>query len=214
MKMEDKMKQVFLKRVLEDMEEDRGDDIHVSDLVYDCLRRPYYARKEKEFVEDIIADGLDEHTLLTFWIGKKVHEMSMSDEHEVPVMFGGVVGRIDEIVKIGNKEYIVDKKTVRREVKNAYSHHIKQIEYYSALLFAQTGREINDGMIIYIDVNNCSVNPIVVKLEKDKAKLLLEIENKYKTLKNALEKDILPKACPSWLCNYCRYFSKCIRDEW
>lgn len=215
MKPEDKIKFLFLKRVLEDMEEEREEGWHVTELVYDCLRRCYYERNYKEILKSVDTDvsgNLSEDTILTFWIGKKLHEMPLSRRHEYAVRWKDIVGRIDEILEIDGELIILDKKTVRKQVNSPYGHHIKQVEMYSALLFAQDGIEVNKGAILYIDVANKNSKVFTFGLEKDKTKILAEMERKRDILTEAIEKGIPPEPKISWLCNYCNWFERCIRD--
>lgn len=227
MKLEDKLKFLFLKAVLEDMDEDRGDSVHVTEIVYDCLRKPYYDRLLKEKLasidDDISPKGLSEDTILTFWIGKKLHEMPISNftvgdvlAHELPVGLEDydVVGSIDEIVELEGNIIIVDKKTTRRPVSSPYSHHIKQVEMYSVLLNETYGIRANMGAIIYIDVSNKKVQVYTFRLGHNYDSVLREIKTKAMALKRAIEKKELPPANVSWLCNYCAWFERCIRDGW
>ncbi len=215
MKLEDKIKFLFLKRVLGDMEEEREEGWHVTELVYDCLRRCYYERKYKEILKDVendVSGNLNEDLMLTFWIGKKLHEMPLSKRHEYVVRWKDIVGRIDEILEIDGELIILDKKTVRRQVNAPYEHHVKQVEMYSGLLFAQDGIEVNKGGILYIDVANKNSKVFTFELERNKAKILAEMERKRNILAEAIEKGIPPELRVSWLCNYCNWFERCIRD--
>lgn len=214
MRTEDKIKFLFLKKVAEDLKSERT-GIHVSDLVYDCLRRAYYGKKYGEVLEDLGMEGvkgLDEATMLTFWIGHKLHEIKLSDMHEYTMEVEGIVGTADEILKIGDEYIILDKKTTRRLPNSPYEHHVKQVEYYSAMFYKVHGINVRLGAILYIDVSNKKSKVFVFKLRENKDSVLKEMIQRKEEIEKALKSDEVPSAKVSWLCDYCSFFEKCVMD--
>lgn len=67
----------IMKAITQPKREFKG-KFHVSSLVYDCLRRSYY--------EIVNGDGFyDIQTLVTFWIGRSVHQTQFLKEHELMI---------------------------------------------------------------------------------------------------------------------------------
>lgn len=229
MNLEDKIKWIFLRKVVEEMEEDREDGWHVTQLVYECLRVAYYSKLYAELIaniegmDDSVISGMDEETLLTLWIGKKLHEMPVSNVihgsvvmHEYPVKYEvgdvKIVGRIDEVLEVDGELIICDKKTVRTMPSKPYEHHVKQVNMYSALLYAQDGIKVNKGAILYIDVVNKQSKVYTFALEPDKDKVIFEMEMKVRKLQKALKERKPPEPKPTWYCGWCRWFIKCVKD--
>ena len=65
--MTDLLKRLILKGVALELQEDRSREIHVTDLVYPCIRKAYYQKTMPPAYKG-------ETSLLTLWIGKKLHE--------------------------------------------------------------------------------------------------------------------------------------------
>lgn len=195
----------FVKSVVDSMKEERY-GIHVSDLVYECLRRAYYGHIYK--TDD---SELDDKTLFTFWIGKKLHEVEVTDMHEFEVEAFGVKGRIDEVIKVGEEYVIIDKKTTRHEVEKPYQHHIKQVQYYAVLLRAMKGISAKYGSIVYINVSVPDARVYVFDIG-NLDEIEAELKKKASTLQKALEEGEPPEANPYWLCKYCAYRDVCSRE--
>lgn len=212
MNYEEKIKFIFLKKVLDDLSEEREKGFHISELVYDCLREMYFniVLREELYGEDEVK-GLDEDGIMTLWIGKKLHELKMSEFHEKQYRLGDVVGRIDELIQFGNNYVIVDKKTTRQLPNKPYEHHIKQVEYYSALIWSIDKIDVKYGCVLYIDVNNKKTKAYVFEIKKDKAEILKEIMEKVSKLKEYMMKQQVPEPNPTWKCQFCKWFERCIR---
>lgn len=212
MNYEEKIKFIFLKKVLDDLSEERVKGFHVSELVYDCLREMFFniVLREELYGEDEVR-GLDEESILTLWIGKKLHELSISENHEKSIRVGDVVGKMDEMIEIGNNKIIIDKKTTKQLPNKPFEHHIKQVEYYSALLWSSEGVDVRYGCVLYIDVNNKKVKAYVFEIKRDKMLILKEIMDKVSKLKEYMNKRKIPPPDVSWKCNFCRWFERCVR---
>ena len=201
----------FATAVLKELEEDRSSEIHVTDLVYDCLRRAYYEKTDGQIAS--------EDSALVLWIGKKLHETEFAGcEHEKELSFSAegvtIVGRADEVCRTGDGWYVViDKKTCRRVPSSPYEHHVKQLEMYAAVLKYVYGYDVRAVAVLYIDVSNLESKVYVKSVSEMGLKAVLnEMLDKAQRLKKALEGEKPPEARPHWLCKYCPYWSRCIRD--
>jgi len=208
------IKTKFYRAVLDEIAEDRSNEVHVTDLVYDCLRRAYFEKKYGETPSD-------ESGALVLWIGKKLHETPVCDGHEVPLEYSvntdngmvAVKGSIDELCTVDDKIVIVDKKSTRSAPSKPHEHHVKQVMFYAAMLYKTKGIKADYGAILYIDVANLysrvHVFPITladIELHAD------ELEKKAAELWNSMQTGVLPRKKAGWLCKYCPYWRKCIRD--
>jgi len=200
----------FYRAVLTELEEDRSNEVHVTDLVYECLRRAYYEKKYS-------AMPSDESGALVLWIGKKLHETPVCSGHEVELSadIDGVPvrGSIDELCTVGDKIVIVDKKSTRGAPSKPYEHHVKQVLFYAAILAKTKGIVADYGAVLYIDVANLYskvfVFPITVM---DIESAWAELSSKARKLWDAMVNDRVPPAEPGWLCKYCPYWRRCIGD--
>jgi len=211
----------FWRAVIKRIEEDSGDrsGIHVTDLVYDCLRRAYYDKK----LGDLVSAVSDSEGLMVLWIGQMLHEMPFGEgcEHEKPVeiVFDGgvkVEGRVDELCQLSSGAYIVvDKKTARSIPNAPYDHHVKQVLFYSAILSKVYGYKIASAGVFYLDVANLKTKLYVIPVTQLMIEAALkEMEKKARALYQALKTGIPPSPEPGWLCSYCPYFKKCVMDGW
>ena len=250
----EKIKWMFLRRVLDDLKTERK-GIHVSSLVYDCMRRAYYEYVLGEIAEagegESLVSTLNEDNAIVFWTGKKLHELpisnvvvnipdsemmrqlfEMTDEefvagkrlaHELPIGYRGggkewkVVGKLDELISTHGHIVIVDKKTTRNIPSKPYEHHMKQVRMYALMLAETYGIIASKGAILYINVGSVS-SPWDQRVKVhvfdigDLGDIRQEMELKYEVLKYALENKKVPPARPSWLCNVCPFFERCIKD--
>lgn len=204
----------FFCAVFKDLKTER-EGIHVSHLIYDCLRRAYY---------DITTDtpfGLEGG--MRMWIGKKLHELPVSDNSELTLEWEGIIGTIDEY----QDGHFVDLKTTRNVPRGPRPHHVKQLEMYRILL-ERNGYEVKSASMLYIDVNTTEVVEFPTKFIKTKSKKTEDIEKKTlkkiakleeemlekkAKLETAVENRWLPKRHINWLCRYCNYSSRCFTDE-
>jgi CRISPR-associated protein Cas4 len=210
----------FWKAVIRKVEEESGDrsGIHVTDLVYDCLRRAYYDKK----IGELISAVSDSEGLMVVWIGQMLHEMPIDPvncehEKEVEIEFDGVrvEGRVDELCRLGDNYIVVDKKSSRTIPNAPHDHHIKQVLFYSAILTRKYGYRVSHAGILYLDVANLKVKLFLIPLNTQIAEVALrELERKAKTLSQAIQANIPPPPEPGWLCSYCPYFKKCVMDGW
>jgi CRISPR-associated protein Cas4 len=210
----------FWRSVIRKLEDGSGDrrGIHVTDLVYDCLRRAYYDKK----LGDLVSAISDSEGLMVVWIGQMLHEMPLDPdncehEREVVIEFEGVrvEGRVDELCRIGDSYIVVDKKSTRSIPSNPLDHHIKQVLFYSAILTRRYGYRVSHAGILYLDVANLKVKLFVIPVNAQIVEVSLrELGRKARTLSQALQSNTPPPPEPGWLCSYCPYFKKCVMDGW
>lgn len=186
-------------KYLGNTEDDYRYKIHVSDLIYDCTRRAYYNKIYPTIVD--IAGAL------RMSIGKAVHEIQMSPGHEMEIEFEGILGHIDEYWD----GIVVDKKTCRMIPREPYSHHVKQVEMYRAMLL-ERGYEVERLAILYIDVSKPEIKAYSWEPQFDPLDVLDEMLTKKAVLLDALKSGIAPPRHVSWECNYCPYAWQCFKE--
>lgn len=201
----------FWTALIKDVSEDRSGEIHVSDLLYECIRRAWYSKRIGEVISD-------PQGLIAVWVGRKLHEMPICDEHEVPVKYTTVdgvevIGRIDELCKDGDGYFILDKKTTRQIPNRPYDHHIKQTLFYAFMLQKMRGVKVNKIGILYIDVSNLEIKSYVVPVNNAMIEQAgKELELKAKILYETLKNDKPPNRQIGWWCNYCSMFRRCFSE--
>ena len=210
----------FWRAVIKKMNESSGNrsGIHITDLVYSCLRRAYYDKTLGEAVSAIS----DNEGMMVVWIGQMLHEMPIDPdrcEHEkaIGVEFDGVKveGRVDELCRLGDSYVIVDKKSTRNIPNSPHDHHIKQVLFYSAILTKKYGYRVSHAGILYLDVANLKVKLFVIPVTSQMVETALrEIESKARVLHQAITRKTAPAPDPGWLCSYCPYFRRCVLDGW
>jgi len=178
----------------------RDGKIHVSHLIHKCLRRSYYGIKLGE-------DFLHTKTLLTFWLGKKVHEIPVLAEHELKLEWNGIVGTVDEY----ENGLIVEKKTTVWDVEQPMGHHKMQLYFYAVMLL-KNNKEVNEMKIMYIDINKKDLKVFDVTVPDLKFYERMMTKRK-EILSQCLDGNILPINFPSWMCKYCPFGSLCFRDK-
>ena len=192
-----------MSRFYERIQTHREPGIHVSNLVYDCIRRGYY-----EVLYGESFNTLD--TLITFWLGHAVHKMPILKYHELGMDWEGIHGTCDEY----EDGVLLDKKstTSDRIPTEANDHHIKQVEYYKVMLEAK-GMPVTEAHILYIQLPKPHhIRDIKVPLRQSE-NIRKELLQKKKVLQIALEKKIPPPRVPGWICSYCNFASICWKPD-
>lgn len=173
--------------------------IHVTHIVYDCLRRAYYSLTRGE--------AFDLDSGLRMWIGKKLHETKLLKEHELNLEWNGITGSIDEY----GDGVVLEKKTTRNIPRDPYPHHIKQLEYYRVLL-EENGRPVKKGVILYIDVNIPMCKEFPIEFRRPIEEVKKEMAIKKRALEMTMKEKLLPQRNVSWLCRYCSFCSYCFTE--
>ena len=199
--------ELFLKAIASDdrdVSEEEKDYIHVTHLVYDCLRRAwfshYYGSEPYEY-----------NTLVRMWIGRAIHKIPILKLHEFKVKWDEykIIGFIDEYDP--DLELLIEKKTVRQVPKQPYSNHVKQVLYYCVLL-KKNNYNVKHAYIVYIDVINFKIKPFRVQVS-NLDDVESEMIRKVTTLRNFIEKfKIPPPPSPSSSCTKCPFINLCFKS--
>lgn len=174
--------------------------LHVSELTHPCMRHAYYDRISVDHSHNI-------KTMLTFWIGHKLHETPVFEHHEQGLEWEGIIGSCDEYEN-GN---LLEKKTCTKLPDNPYEEHVLQSEYYAFLLH-KVGKPVNFIHILYIDIMSKEISPFTIRF-RPFAKIEAELVHKRDTLRKAIDTGTLPSRYLSKKCEFCTHASKCFSLE-
>jgi len=177
--------------------------IHVSDLIYDCMRKAYYWK--------IHPPVIDIKSAMRMAIGKAIHEIPFfsSTGHELEVEMDGIYGHIDEYLE--DFKMIIDKKTCRSIPREPYPHHVKQVEMYGVML-TEKGYDVEKLGVIYIDVVSPDVKAYSWTPMFDPQLLKEEMLLKRDILLEALKTGVPPPRHVSWECYYCPFANQCFSE--
>jgi CRISPR/Cas system-associated exonuclease Cas4 (RecB family) len=210
---EQKVLQDFYQSLYKYLREKGGEDIRknippnkvlASELIYDCLRRPYYSR--------VYGDSIDLQSAMRMVVGAKWHEIPIYSG-EMQVEWEDIVGHPDEYDKEGG--ILLEKKSCRDLPRSPYDHHVKQVEIYR-LLLEKNGFPVLASIILYFNVGSRDGGPdakafIISPCDLDQ--LEVELLKKKEILLKSLEERKPPPPYISWLCGYCQFTSKCFSGE-
>jgi len=188
----------------------RNPGVHVSDIVYPCARKAYYAH--------LSPPNLDTEGAMRLWIGIKIHETPLTETNELTLEWNGITGTVDEY----EDGLLIDKKTTRNppvyynrsrkeHVVSLRDHHLTQLEYYKVLL-EKNGYPVNEAGILYIDVNDAQVYFGRAKFTRTSEEIEREMLSRAKTIELFLNERKLPPYDNSikWMCmKYCPYQQQC-----
>jgi CRISPR/Cas system-associated exonuclease Cas4 (RecB family) len=198
------------------------DEPHVSNFVHDCQRKGYWDWKNGQRLAALDDEALvnelnmDEKTLLTFVLGKKMHELSMSNLHEKELHYRGTTGTSDEIMVLATNEdiVIVDKKTTTTygmPKTMPKEQHQAQISYYAVMYALEQGDLAFEkkywGAVLYIDVESKKVMAMPWQIDVAKAKA--EFDAKIDQFEQAEKTGVPPPSVYSWLCGFCAHYRAC-----
>ena len=125
--LEDVIKQVIHKLAVE-MQENRSDSIHVTDLTT-CIRRSYYIKKH----------GFPMDEKMSFWLlfGQMVHQIiapeiakTLGGETEVRRVFEWNGVKVYATADVLTDKYVIELKTCNRLPENPYLSHVEQVNAY------------------------------------------------------------------------------------
>jgi len=199
---EDKTLKEKLLLALEKRFEERGDKIHVSELIL-CLRLSYFRRRkpkpptEREL--SFYLDGARRHEII---------EMLYGEASEVKIEKGGIVGTVDIL-----DDYPVEFKSTRvYKGENFPEHYLRQIAFYMVLLGKREGRFIIQNLLPKKDEVSFGTFKITLSEEKFN-EYKEEMIKSANLLKNALLADdpsILPGPKEDWRCRTWQYTANCL----
>jgi len=194
-------------------EEDRKNEIHVTDLTAPCSRQVFYEKKSPtpEPIEN----------MLRMTEGKLLHKLFLLGQSEVEIKWSGVKGRIDEY----ENGIIIEKKFVDfvpnniLEVQKYYTHYIEQVAFYAVMLVNQ-GYEFKQAFLLFVkrgEQNERGRKPlkafdITPLIDLNKAEV--EFLNRKGMLEAVLANDEPPEIPPNFSpfdypCSYCKYSVRC-----
>ena len=226
------------------METERLGVIHVSDVIKPCMRYVIYSKITP-------STGMSTEDMKSLYYGQLVHSRTVLGKPEHNEMFLGynwvrdepisleeaqkipegdpkhldmIYGSIDDLIQVGDKWVICDKKTTgsidyfKKDRVGASDTHADQINKYAVLLKKCYDIDADMGCVIYMP-NSISretkdiVKPKAFKL-KPKEETLTDMVEKARIIKNALTKKLLPERTKCFLCDsMCPYATKCFTDE-
>jgi len=232
------------KAQVEAMKTERLGQIHVSDVIKPCMRYVIYQKTMPE-------TGMSTEDMKSLFFGQLVHSKTSLGKKDHNEMFLGynwvrdepitleeakkipvgdpkhldiIYGSIDDIIQVGDKWAICDKKTTgsidyfKRARSSASDSHVDQINRYRVLLKKCYGIDAEFGCVIYMsnqvqkDTRDVIV-PMAFKL-KPVEDTLTDMVEKCKILKASLTKKILPPRTKCFLCDgMCPYATTCFTDE-
>lgn len=200
----------------------RRPGLHVSDIVDECLRKPWYRMsglKGKEF---------DHDTLCNFYYGTAIHESfdGMFEIMEKPMCvnpfeeliedemvniekemklnpFKWVSGSVDAIHK---DEYILDFKTCQTLPNKVSERYVRQVNFYSYMYYLYTDIEIKKGAILYLEKESGFKKHKVFEFD------LKDVDSNRFDMINAMSvisEDNIPNRNVSTLCTDCPYRPNC-----
>ena len=180
--------------------------IHVSDLTQDCMRKTAYR------LRGFTPEPLSFKQAVPLVHGTALHEkISLGGDNEVSVSAiianDEIKGTIDDIIKVDDKIYIIDKKTTAKSIpKKIPAQYEWQLNIYKLLYYMEKKVDIKYGAICWIDKSSGWKNHKTYIVE------LLDNQNimEYVLCKLAvLSTKRLPAKVTSPLCNYCPFFKEC-----
>lgn len=203
------------KRMVNKLEEDERVGLHVTDIVYPCMRRAYFFLRDRD--NGNWRFNGDKSSAIVLFIGKQLHEYPFTGQNEVAVQYGELQGSIDEIVETEDMVVILDKKTTRKIGSSPHEHHKKQVLYYT-VMYSEMYPEILGkklyGCVWYLDVANLNSRAFVWEITpEDLAVAKKEIDMKLAILRRAREEGKVPEPVFGWWCSYtCPYMNECYME--
>jgi len=247
LKLEDISNQVyfeFRKAQIEAMKTERLGVIHVSDIIKPCMRNVIY----KKILPD---NGMSTEDFKSLYIGQAVHSNSMiakPEHHEIflaydyvrdkpltkeealkippndPRHLDIIYGSIDDLLEMGGKWVICDKKTTgsigyfQKATAKASESHVDQINRYRVLLKKCYGIDADYGCVIYISNSidkESRDKPVALPFKLSPIEETLEdMIIKAREIKDSLTNMTLPPRVKNYLCDgFCPYATMCFGDN-
>jgi hypothetical protein len=234
----------FRKSQVEAMGTERLGQIHVSDIIKPCMRNVVYNKvlpSKSSSTED----------MKSLYFGQIVHSNSQiaKDEHHEkflaydyvrdepltyeeskdipendPRQLDIIYGSIDDLIKVGEKWVICDKKTTgsidyfSRATSKASDSHRDQINRYRVLLKKCYDIDAEFGSVIYISnrvEKDKRDKPVVISFKlRPIEETLLDMIEKANIIKKSMTEEYLPERTKCFLCDgMCPYASLCFQDN-
>ena len=192
--------------------------IHAGHFDYPCTRYSYFKITEPELFAHA-----SRGEKLRFWIGEAIHDKRILpvDKNFPPdakIEYAGCFFTPDEYYD----GILLEKKTVEyfaklpKNLRIPAKHHILRCEHYRMVL-EMRGFEVKVIGLLYID--SLSHARFLFTTEDGTLKLRSTEETKKtfdilnEDLKSSVGNKILPPRHMSWLCSYCKAFTKCFTES-
>ncbi|MCR8432729.1 MAG: Dna2/Cas4 domain-containing protein [Crenarchaeota archaeon] len=174
--------------------------INVTDLAFPCLKHAFYSKK---FVNERRGKFSE---LVTLWVGTKLHEVKILNQHEVEVEYNDIYGRVDGY----GDGVILELKTTRKIPPQPFPHHLKQVNYYRVLL-ERNNYPVAFAVILYVNIANSTAKAFLILFEQSLEDTEREMIERKERLVNALKSDTPPPSIPEepWACDYCDFAYLC-----
>ena len=233
----------FRRSQMEALKTERLGVIHVSDVIKPCMRNVVYNK--------ITPHTMSTEDMKSLYFGQVVHSNSMIAEpqhHEKflaynyvkdepltreealqippedPEHLDIIYGSIDDLVKVGDKWVICDKKTTgsidyfSRATSKASESHVAQINRYRVLLKKCYDIDAEFGCVVYISnriEKDSRDKPSVISFKlKPIEETLADMVNKARILKDSMVECNLPERTKCFLCDgMCPFASTCFEDN-
>lgn len=215
-------------------ENPRRPGLHVSDIVGDCLRKPWY-----RMVDDgtINKSPYDFQSITNFYYGtichesfegmfnrmevnlcinpfKEIHERQVKDidkemaEHPFEWVSGSFDAIADDSDDMDEKDIntIVDYKTTMKAVSEPSTQYVKQINFYSYMYYVTTGIQVEKGALIYLYKHKGFREYRIFRFP-----LLTPEENRehMMTAMKEIGGEMAPSRTPHIFCTTCQYREVC-----
>ena len=235
---------LFRKSQAEAMKTERLGTIHVSDVIKPCMRYVTYKKISEDngmSTEDMkslyfgqlvhahsqLAETEHHEKFLGYdYVEDKPVDLEWARKlpEDDPKHLDIIYGSVDDLIKVKGEWVIVDKKTTgsigyfSKYNSKASDSHKQQTNCYNALLKKCYGIEAKRGCIMYIS-NSVSKEdrdkPVALSFKLDDPdKVLLEMVEKAKIIKDSLVNKTLPERTKNFLCDgMCPFATKCFEDN-
>lgn len=234
----------FRRAQMEAMKTERLGKIHVSDIIKPCMRNVIYNKV-------LPKQGATTEDMKSLYFGQVVHsnsEIAKGDNHEKflaydyvrdspltyeeakaipdddPRQLDIIYGSIDDLLKIGGKWVICDKKTTgsidyfSRATAKVSESHRDQINRYRVLLKKCYDIDAEFGSVVYISnriEKDQRDKPAIISFKlRPIEETLTDMIEKSNIIKQSMTEEILPERTKNYLCDgFCPYASLCFEDN-
>ena len=234
----------FRRSQLEAMKTERLGQIHVSDIIKPCMRNVIYKKvlpEQRASTEDMKSlyfgqivhsnsqIAIDEHHekfLAYDYVRDEplTYEASKAIPEDDPSQLDIIYGSIDDLIKVGEKWVICDKKTTgsidyfSRATSKVSDSHRDQINRYRVLLKKCYDIDAEFGSVVYISnriEKDKRDKPVVISFKlRPIEETLMDMIEKANIIKKSMTEEYLPERTKCFLCDgMCPYASLCFQDN-
>lgn len=234
----------FRRSQMEALKTERLGQIHVSDIIKPCMRNVIYKKvlpEQSASTEDVKSLYFGQIVHAHSQIAKEEHhekflaydyvtdspltyeeakQIPMDDPRQLDIIYGS----IDDLLKVGDKWVICDKKTTgsidyfSRATAKVSESHRDQINRYRVLLKKCYDIDADFGCVVYIS-NSIEKDkrdkPVVMSFKlRPVEETLVDMIEKANIIKQSLTGEILPERTKCFLCDgMCPYATMCFSDN-